>query len=422
MCFTCFIKQAPLSFIATTAERKVYLKFMKPAFAFSPTMEQLTIDSYAITEVDKILTPALAIYPEIVDANIAATIRLLDGKADRWRPHVKTAKLQFVMRRYVAQGVTNFKCSTALELITVCDAGAKDVLLAYPVVGANAKRVREIAANFPEIRISALVENPEQIASWQGSNIGLFIDVNTGMNRTGIEQNRIDEIVELAKAIETVGLQFRGLHYYDGHAAGILDMQEREKLAHQGYDQLMKLIAAFTHADVKIVEVITAGTPAFPCSLSYKPFEDASFIHRISPGTVVYGDCTSMIQLPAEYGYRPAAIVISTVVSNPTSTRLTCDAGHKTVSADAGIPNCFVLGHTELMPQHPSEEHLPLEISADTKQDADTARIGETLYLVPKHVCPTVNNFDHAIIVEGGHITGVERVTARGREVPITNI
>jgi hypothetical protein len=35
------------------------------------------------------------------------------------------------------------------------------------------------------------------------------------------------------------------------------------------------------------------------------------------------------------------------------------------------------------------------------------------------HVCPTVNNFDHALIVIGGRIAGVERVTARGREAPI---
>jgi D-serine deaminase-like pyridoxal phosphate-dependent protein len=392
---------------------------MKPAFAFSATMQQLTLDSYAIAEVEKVLTPALAIYPEIVDANIAATIALLGGRAERWRPHVKTAKLQFVMRRFVEQGVTNFKCSTALELATVCRAGAADVLLAYPVVGANARRVREIAAEFPQTRISALIENPLQIEVWQGSTLGLFIDVNTGMNRTGIEQGRIDEIVELAKAIESAGLQFRGLHYYDGHLAGTLDLQEREKLAHQGYDQLMKVNAAFAQAGVNIAEVITAGTPAFPCSLSYKPFEAAPFIHRISPGTVVYGDCTSLVQLPADYGYRPAAVVISTVVSRPTASRLTCDAGHKTVSADAGVPNCFVLGHPELTPQHPSEEHLPLEISAGDNHHTATAQIGDTLYIVPKHVCPTVNNFDHAIIVEGGRITGLERVTARGREIPL---
>jgi D-serine deaminase-like pyridoxal phosphate-dependent protein len=392
---------------------------MKPAFAFSPLMNQLAIDTYAVAGVERILTPALAIYPEIVDANIAATIRLLGGKAERWRPHVKTAKLQFVMRRFVAQGVVNFKCSTSLELATVCEAGAQDVLLAYPVVGANARRVLEVAAHFPETRVSALVESPEQLEVWKSSTTGLFIDVNPGMNRTGIEQSRIEEIVELAKAVEAAGLEFRGLHYYDGHLAGVLDLQERGRLAHQGYDQLMKCVAAFDQAGIKINEIITAGTPAFPCSLSYRPFAESSFTHRISPGTVVYGDCTSLAQLPPDYGYAAAAVVISTIVSHPTQNRLTCDAGHKTVSADAGIPNCFVLGHAELIPQHPSEEHLPLEVSACANPQQPACGIGDTLYLVPKHICPTVNNFDHALIIENGRVTSLERVTARGREIPL---
>lgn len=47
---------------------------------------------------------------------------------------------------------------------------------------------------------------------------------------------------------------------------------------------------------------------------------------------------------------------------------------------------------------------------------ATSPAIGETLYLVPRHVCPTVNNFDAALIVENGRVTGLERVTARGHE------
>ena len=66
------------------------------------------------------------------------------------------------------------------------------------------------------------------------------------------------------------------------------------------------------------------------------------------------------------------------------------------------------------MPAKPSEEHLPIDVA----DDASLPRIGETLYLIPMHICPTVNNFDHALIVKGGRITAVERVTARGREVP----
>ena len=372
------------------------------------------MDEYRINDVEHVMTPALAIYQEIVDSNIRATLELLGGDANRWRPHVKTAKLACVMRRFVDHAVTNFKCSTTLELATACEAGAADVLVAYPLPGANARRVLEIAERFPQTQISALVETKEQIRAWGGSRTGLFIDVNPGMDRTGIQQERVDEIVQLAHAIQAAGLKFNGLHYYDGHLSKY-DYAEREQVAHHGYDHLMKIVAAFEQAGIAVGEVITAGTPAFPCSLSYWPFTRAAFVHRASPGTLVYADCTSLAQLPAEYNYRPAAVVISTVVSHPAPRRFTCDAGHKTVSADAGVPTCAALGRPDFSPVRPSEEHLPVDVAEGSSMPS----IGDTLYLVPMHVCPTVNNFDHALLVSDGRILSVERVTARGREAPL---
>jgi D-serine deaminase-like pyridoxal phosphate-dependent protein len=378
------------------------------------SLPQTSLDAYRIQSVDRVMTPALAIYPEIVDANIRTTLRLLGGDANRWRPHVKTAKLGFMMRRLVAHGIPNFKCSTSLELSTVCEAGAADVVVAYPMVGANARRVREVSEQFPNVNVSALVECREHIEAWEGSRVGLFIDVNPGMNRTGVEQERADEIIQLARAIQNAGQIFRGLHYYDGHLSSVA-LPERESVAHRGYARLMEVIAAFERAHIEIAEIVTAGTPAFPCTLSYPAFATSSFIHRASPGTVVYNDCSSLAQLPSEYGYRPAAVVVSTVVSHPSPGRFTCDAGHKTVSADSGVPTCAVIGSPEFLPSKPSEEHLPI----DALEGSSMPMIGDDLYLVPRHICPTVNNFDHALIVMGGRIVGVERVTARGREAPL---
>jgi D-serine deaminase-like pyridoxal phosphate-dependent protein len=377
--------------------------------------ELLSEAPYRIAGLESVMTPALAIYPEIVDANIEATLRVLGGDPDRWRPHVKTSKLGFVMRRMAEHGVVNVKCATTLELQTASEAGATDILVAYSMVGANARRVRELAEALPDKRVSALVENAGQIKSWVGGPVSLFIDLNGGMDRTGLEQDRVAEVVKLAQAIEEAGLVFRGLHYYDGHMSKYEDPATREVMAHQGYDQLMALVEALNGAGIVVEEVITAGTPAFPCSVSYKPFADAPFVHRASPGTVVYGDFTSIGQLPTEYGYRPAAVVVSTVVSHPTPGRITCDAGHKSVSADAGVPTCAVLGRPELQPNKPSEEHLPI----DAPEGVTLPAVGDYLYLVPRHVCPTVNNFDHALLVVDGKIAGVERVTARGREVPV---
>src|SRR6266478_49204 len=201
-------------------------KFMLTELAWDPV--------YRVSSVADVLTPALLLYPEIIAANIDRTVELLGGNPDRWRPHIKTAKLGYTARMLVARGIRNFKCATTLELLVACQCGAADVLLAYPSVGANALRVREIAEQFPQVRISVLAEDEHQIRQWRGSSVGIFLDINPGMNRTGIEQSQSGEVVALVRAIGADGLEFRGLHYHDGQYGG-LEERERTEVAHDGY-------------------------------------------------------------------------------------------------------------------------------------------------------------------------------------------
>jgi len=359
----------------------------------------------------QILTPALLLDVDVLEQNLAITLQRLGGNPDRWRPHVKTAKLLSTMQRMVARGIFHFKCATTLELATACAAGAQDVLLAFPAMGARIRRVKEIAAQYPAVSISVLVESQEQLGTVAESAIGAFVDINPGMDRTGLDQARAEKVAELVEAIQAGGIRFRGLHYYDGHHRQ-LDLRQRQAAAFAGYDQLM-LLAARCRPE----EVITSGTPALPCALAYPGFLGAQFVHRVSAGTVVYNDTTSLAQLSG-WGYQPAVMVLASVISHPAPDRITCDAGHKTVSADAGDPVCSVFNHPALIPLHPSEEHLPLQVPVGATAPA----LGDWLYLIPKHVCPTVNNFDHVLLVSGGKIVGMERVTARGREAPLKGI
>jgi D-serine deaminase-like pyridoxal phosphate-dependent protein len=369
---------------------------------------------YRLRGLAEVMTPALVIYPEIVRTNIENTLRVLGGNPNFWRPHVKTAKLTAVMRMLIEYGVTQLKCATTLELTSACRSGATDVLVAYGMAGANAARVREIAREFPRARISTLVEAPEQIGNWKGTRVGLFVDINPGMDRTGIEQSQVEQIFALVTAIRQSDLEFRGLHYYDGHLR-TAELQQRIIEAHLGYDQLLKIVKRLESEGIAVSEVITSGTPTFPAALVYAGFRNSSFLHRASPGTVVYGDTTSADLLPKDYHYCPAALVLSRVVSHPRPGIITCDAGLKTLSVDAGVPNCTVVGAPEFRPLRPSEEHLPIQVPLG----GTIPMVGEILYLVPRHVCPTVNNFDYGLFARNGRVESIEPVSARGREAPI---
>src|SRR4051794_28244770 len=117
-------------------------------------------DSYRMhpADIEQVITPALLVYPAVVESNIEATLRLAGGDPNRWRPHLKTAKIPAVIRMLVAAGVRNVKCSTTLELLVACKEGASDVSLAFSVTGANARRTVQIAKSHPQTRVSVLVE------------------------------------------------------------------------------------------------------------------------------------------------------------------------------------------------------------------------------------------------------------------------
>ena len=81
-------------------------------------------------------------------------------------------------------------------------------------------------------------------------------------------------------------------------------------------------------------------------------------------------------------------------MSNPTEGVYTLDAGVKALAADAGDPLCQIIGKTDYTLRKASEEHLPVECDSIAK--------GDVLYLVPKHICPTVNLAETALWVEDG--------------------
>ena len=372
------------------------------------------LDGYELPDASRLHTPALLVYQDVADANVQSVLRLLGNNPGRWRAHIKTAKIGAIIERLVRAGVDHLKCATTLELRVACEAGARDVLVAYPSVGARATRVRALAEAYPGVRVWALVESPAEVASWTGGRVGLFVDVNPGMDRTGIPDTEIDRIAGTVRAVGDAGLEFGGIHYYDGHI-GSFPAGDRERAAHAGYDWLLAIVRAVEHSGARVPEIVTAGTPAFPWSLSYAGFSGSGVVHRVSPGTVLYNDLTSLGELPGDWGLAPAALVAATVVSEPAPGRVTCDAGHKTVSADAGVPTCLVLGHPALEPRKPSEEHLPIAVP----DGAPRPKVGEVLYLVPRHVCPTVNNFDHAVLVRDRRLAELVPVSARGREAPL---
>src|SRR6202167_5189567 len=205
-------------------------------------------------------TPSLLNETEMLEGNITAALRMMNGDASRWRPHLKTAKLGYTMRRLVERGVKAAKCATTLELVAAIECGMEDVVVAFPLMGPNAARVREIAAAHPERRISTLVESVDQIDEWRASAVGVFVDLNPGMDRTGMAEDHFEEVRDLIDQIQKAGLRFCGLHHYDGQIKNT--DPSAAAAAREGYSRLVELIAHLKRWGIQVQEVITSGTAA----------------------------------------------------------------------------------------------------------------------------------------------------------------
>lgn len=360
--------------------------------------------------VAQLQTPALVVYLDRVRENIRSMIGYA-GSPDRWRPHLKTTKIPEVWGELLQAGVRNFKCATTREADVFVSLANRhdqptDLLVAYPLRGPALQRLGAIANNAKNTSVSVLIEDPDLVADLP-DDVGVFVDVNPGMNRTGIPMG--DEAAVLA-VVFAAGKRFRGLHFYDGHLHDE-DLAARRAAIFAGYERLMQLVDLLVAKGIATPEVITSGTPAFHHALHFDAFASSeTFVHRISPGTVVFHDARSQFDNP-DVDLRPAALVLSRVISHPATDIVTCDAGSKSVAAEAGDPCAFVLGSDSLAAMSPSEEHLPLRCSG-----ALPLR-GAHVLLVPRHVCPTVNLAEQCVLLDGDMPPRIVPVAARAHEL-----
>lgn len=177
-------------------------------------------ECYAIQDTSEIITPAIVVFREVLESNVAKMIEIASD-VSRLRPHCKTHKMREIVELQVASGVTKHKAATFAEAEMLADAGVRDVFLAYNLVGPNIARAVRFRQAFPEVVLSVTADHLGPIQalsdamSRAGTTIEVLLDLDTGQHRTGVEVG--EHAIELYKAIvDAKGLVPGGLHLYDG--------------------------------------------------------------------------------------------------------------------------------------------------------------------------------------------------------------
>lgn len=366
-----------------------------------------TSNWYALQDADKIDTPALLVYPDRVEQNIVAAINMT-GNPDRLRPHIKTHKTKEVTALLMKHGVHQFKCATIAEAELLGMSGARDVLLAYQPLGPKLDRFIALMHHYKNTVYACLTDNITAAttiakkASEHKIVIPVYIDLNVGMNRTGIVPESALELV--AFCLQQPSLKLMGLHAYDGHLRNP-DPEKRKQECDEGFKRVTDLQTLIYQQYQFNLPIIAGGSPSFPI---HAQREDVV----CSPGTFVYWDYGYGYSFP-EQPFKHAALVITRIVSLPAPGMICTDLGHKSIAAENTIDKRVVfLNATDLIPVSQSEEHLVLKAPID-----HTYKPGDILYGLPYHICPTCALYERAYAVEDQQAKNEWMIIGRNRKI-----
>jgi D-serine deaminase-like pyridoxal phosphate-dependent protein len=359
---------------------------------------------YQLESPQGVVSPSLLVYPDRIKYNIFEMIRIA-GDADRLRPHVKTHKCREIVALQMAQGINKFKCATIAEAEMLAQCQAGDVLLAYQPTGPNISRMIELMQHYPETTFSALTDNLEamryleQQVSEAGELLGLFIDLDVGMHRTGILPG--PEALDLKNHIvRSANLEFRGWHLYDGHIRHS-DFELRKSEAQRA---LQPALALFS--DDLAEEIVAGGSPTFPVHALNSRY-------NLSPGTCLLWDQGYKNMLPDQQ-FKVAAVLITRVISKPGPDLICLDLGHKALASEMPHPRVYLPALESVDFVSHSEEHL---VARSPK--AVDFKVGDVLYGIPMHICPTVALHQEMIVIENGVAVDRWEVYARNRKISV---
>jgi D-serine deaminase-like pyridoxal phosphate-dependent protein len=366
-----------------------------------------SVASLSISALEGVASPALVLDGKVIARNAQRMAKYVAEHGLKLRPHTKTHKSQKLAKLQMELGAIGLTVAKSGEA-EVMAKEADEILVAYPALDAfRASRLASLAQKCQVlVAVDSLmaVESLATAAVQRGTEIGLLVDLDVGMHRTGLQS--APQTLDLATTIEkTKGVRLRGLFCYPGHVWN--RPQEQDAPLKEVADKLEETLQLWRSKDFHADIVSGGSTPTAFQSHLVTPYTE------IRPGTYMFNDMNTV-----RGGFCDlqdcAASVLCTVVSTSVKNQVVLDGGSKTFGMDRCIPalgsgHGYLIDYPEAKITALSEEHAQVDIS----QCASPPKLGERLRVIPNHICPCVNLQDRLVWMENDEVNFIN-VDARG--------
>lgn len=357
---------------------------------------------------EELPTPSIVIDAAVARRNLKKLAEYAKAHSVKLRPHTKTHKSVMMGRMQMELGAIGLTVAKVGEAQVMTEASS-DILMAYPA--ADAMRSAELAKLAGRITMRVGIDSQTaagvlaSAARQTGSTIGIIVDLDVGLHRTGTQSPA--EAVALGEYVANQkGLRLDGIMFYPGHVKD----ESAESIRHlEAVEALLaETIALWKKSGLSTSIVSGGSTPAAYLAHHLPSMTEAR------PGTYIFFDMNGV-----HGGYAKlddcAARIQCTVVSNAVPGQFVIDAGSKTLTSDKCGPapdsgHGYVIEYPAAKIVKLTEEHGQVDSRACEK----TPKVGERVTVIPNHICPCVNLQDQIWWREEKEIRPIH-VDARGK-------
>jgi D-serine deaminase-like pyridoxal phosphate-dependent protein len=347
-----------------------------------------------------------------MEKNIATMEATLKKNGLPSRPHAKTHKCAAIAKYQLANGSIGICCAKLSEAEAMVANGVDKILMTTSNPSKNKiKRAMALRKAHPDF-IQAVDEEQNardlsEAAKAAGVVADVVIDVAVG-TRSGIPPG--DGAVALAQLVDKLpSLKLRGILSYDGgvqHAKGFAARKER---ALKAIEPNVATFEAMKKSGLNLEIFSGGGTGTYNIMHTVSGFTD------IQVGSYLFMDM-QYLAIGSEHGsevfddFAPSLTVLTTVLNNRFTGRLTTDAGAKALTLNT--PTAGVIGEPGMEYNAGSDEFGSIRFTTPPSKEY---KIGDFLEVIVPHCDPVVNEFDQMYGIRKDKVEVVWPITGRGK-------
>lgn len=380
----------------------------------SQTSESRLIDPIKLDEpipVEELQTPALVIDLDTFDANLTRMQTHLDTLGMGLRAHTKMHKCPIIAKRQLELGATGVCAAKISEAEVMVRAGISDILVTSPLATRDkVQRAVRLATSDPELKV--VVDHADsadllnQLSADAGIVFPVFIDIDPGMGRTGIEAGQ--PVLDLARHIleNCHNLKYCGLQMYAGHCMHIEGFDKRQDKYRRVMETGLNTKELFAQAGIEIPVFSGGGTGTYDIEPSL------GLLTELQAGSYAFMDIEYRDiggQSSQDFDDFPVSLfVMVTAISKPQERLITVDAGFKSLASDKMPPE---FRDVEGVNFHwGGDEHGIIQLDNPSRMIS----LGDKLPLLTPHCDPTVNLHDFYFPYRDGLVSEIWPISTRG--------